>query len=89
MTEVKDTVKVFKCNLCTNNRPHKLLDSYLYDEQILWLVVCENCENARIINEIDHLEREDAKVVRCKCGKWKLKGQKCLECIILNHRNGF
>lgn len=91
MEESKDTpeggqIAVFKCNKCNSNRPHKILDHYLYQDDPLWLVVCENCQDARIIYVKDQIDKEAGRIVRCKCGKYKLGNQQCEICKILDER---
>lgn len=77
---------VFKCNKCANNRPHLVLDNYEYDNNPLYLVVCQNCENGRIVQVNDQIGREMGKIVRCQCGKYKLENQFCEICRKLDER---
>lgn len=87
MTEDADiTIEVFKCLSCNSKRPHALYAKYVYNDDEVWLVVCENCEKGRVIYANERITVEQSFIIRCKCGKWKLKGQKCLECIILEMR---
>lgn len=78
-------IAVFKCNKCASNRPHLVLDNYEYDNNPLWLVVCQNCEDGRIVQVNDQVGRS-GKIVRCKCGKYKLENQLCEICRKLDER---
>lgn len=75
-----DGVVIFKCRRCKNNRPHRILDRHVYQDELLYLLMCENCEDGNIMRASEELKELWVDLQLCKCGKYKLGEQVCLQC---------